>query len=459
MVSFDNIILKNNYKQVDKGKHLRPNSTKKDAFCEKAVLLYKINTSPMLTTFFKAYINAFTGLPTAIWLLSLVSLVNRIGAMLIAFLTIYLTQHLHFSLYEAGTIAAFYGVGSIAGANIGGYLTDRFGYFRVQWITVLANGIVLLWVMTVREYYALCVAMVILSIAAESFRPANAVALRSHSTLEQRTRAYSLMRVSVNLAIAVGVTLGGFIIQFGWHWLFIVDSVTCFMAVGILLLFVPNKIASDAPPQTRTEARAAYKAERSAYTDLPFLFFIVLTFCGAVVFMQIVWTVPLFFAQDYHWTTVEIGIASAVNAVLVMTVEMPLIFRIERKLPHLRFVQLGFVLYGAAYLCFLVPLLAGWGAAIWYMILVSFGEIFVMPFSTTWITTRSGIARQGQYMGLYGMAYSLCNVVSPKLGTQFAADYGFSTLWVLLLALSGFAIAGCWALYYYESKTAHRHPL
>ena len=94
----------------------------------------------MFTTFFKDYIKAFSGLPTVIWLLSLASLVNRIGAMLIAFLTIYLTQHLHFSLYEAGTIAAFYGVGSLAGAYIGGFLTDRFGYFRVQWLTVLANG-------------------------------------------------------------------------------------------------------------------------------------------------------------------------------------------------------------------------------------------------------------------------------------------------------------------------------
>ena len=406
----------------------------------------------MLRAFLRQYANTFSGLPVAIWLLSLVSLVNRIGAMVIAFLTLYLTQHLHFSLYDAGSIAAFYGVGSVAGSYFGGWLTDRFGYFRVQWLTVLVNGVVLLGVMQVQTYYGLCVAMVILSLSAESFRPANAVAIRAHSSLAQRTRAYSLMRVSVNLAIGLGVTIGGFLVRFGWHWLFFIDSATCFLAVAILLLFVPNKVASDEPPPTRLERKADYAAAKSAYTDIPFLFFVAITFVGAVVFMQIVWSVPLFFAESYQWTPAQIGMASAVNAALVMLVEMPLIFRIEHKLPNLQFVKIGFLLYGAAYFCFLLPVLAGWSAAIGYMVIISFGEIFVMPFSTTWITTRSGIARQGQYMGLYGMAYSLCNVVSPKAGTYFAAVYGFTTLWQIAVALSLVALAGCAALYYYEKK-------
>jgi predicted MFS family arabinose efflux permease len=127
-------------------------------------------------------------------------------------------------------------------------------------------------------------------------------------------------------------------------------------------------------------------------------------------------------------------------------IEMPLIFRIENKRPAMWFVRLGVVLYGLAHIAFFLP--AYWAvlAVVIYMVTISFGEIFVMPFSTSWATKRSGTARQGQYMGLYGMAYSVSNVFAPFVGTQVIAAFGYSALWVLMLGLSGIAFAGFWYL-------------
>jgi MFS family permease len=74
--------------------------------------------------------------------------------------------------------------------------------------------------------------------------------------------------------------------------------------------------------------------------------------------------------------------------------------------------------------------------AVFYMILISFGEIFVMPFSSTWVTKRAPENRQGQYIALYTMAYSVSNVVAPLLGTQIIAHFGFNTLWLTMGILS-----------------------
>jgi predicted MFS family arabinose efflux permease len=81
------------------------------------------------------------------------------------------------------------------------------------------------------------------------------------------------------------------------------------------------------------------------------------------------------------------------------------------------------------------------------MIVISFGEIFVMPFSTTWATQRAPEATQGQYMALYTMAYSVANVFSPMMGTQVIDRFGFDTLWIILACISvatffGFATLG-----------------
>src|SRR5947209_20157507 len=94
----------------------------------------------MLAATVKLYQNAYSGLSRSIWCLSLVIFVNRCGTMVIPFLTVYLT-HNGFSLAQAGYILAFFGTGSILGSFVGGKLTDRFGFFYVQFVSLFLNGV------------------------------------------------------------------------------------------------------------------------------------------------------------------------------------------------------------------------------------------------------------------------------------------------------------------------------
>jgi predicted MFS family arabinose efflux permease len=66
------------------------------------------------------YKNAFGGLPKVVWLLSAIMFVNRSGTMVLPFLTLYLTQKLHFSVADAGIVMAFYGTGALFGTFLGG---------------------------------------------------------------------------------------------------------------------------------------------------------------------------------------------------------------------------------------------------------------------------------------------------------------------------------------------------
>ena len=116
------------------------------------------------------------------------------------------------------------------------------------------------------------------------------------------------------------------------------------------------------------------------------------------------------------------------------------------------FVQLGIAFYGISYLAFILPTAWALGIAIFYMIAISFGEILVMPFSTSWATMRSGDARQGEYMALYGMAYSFTNITSPMLGTQVIAAYGYTTLWIMMAIMAAVAGLGFYYLATLRSK-------
>ena len=184
----------------------------------------------------------------------------------------------------------------------------------------------------------------------------------------------------------------------------------------------------------------------SPYRDADYLLFTFLTLIGAMVFFQLVWTIPIFFKEVYRWNEAQIGLAMALNTAIVMVVEMPLIFRIENRRPAMWFARLGIACYGLSHLAFFLPTYLAVLAVVLYMIPASLGEIFVMPFSSSWATKRAGTARQGQYMGLYGMAYSVSNVIAPLLGTQVIAAFGYTTLWLILMLMSAVAFVGFWYL-------------
>jgi predicted MFS family arabinose efflux permease len=73
----------------------------------------------------------------------------------------------------------------------------------------------------------------------------------------------------------------------------------------------------------------------------------------------------------------------------------------------------------------------GMGAALAFVmiIVVTFGEIFSMPFMNTYWISRTQPSNRGEYAALYTMAWSAAQCLGPFLGAQVADRAGFHTLW------------------------------
>lgn len=399
----------------------------------------------MLSQLYSHWRASYSGIPRNIWFLSLVTLVNRCGAMVIAFIMLYLKGPLHFDIRHAGYVMGCFGAGALLGSYLGGRLTDRWGYYWVLIGSLTFHGLILICLMWVRDFWWMCGSVFTMSLIAELFRPANSVAINAHSTPETRTRSISLYRMAANIGWAVAPVLGGLLVGLGWNWLFWVDGLTCIAAAVLVYRLLPPA----AEPQEIIAAPAAeehaVRNSTSPFRDGPFLWFAVLTMLNAMVFMQFLWTVPVFFKDGYGWTEQQVGLMAALNGAIVFLVEMPLIYRIEQHRPALYFVRIGLILYAAAYLAFELPLL-GIVPALLYTVAISFGEIFVMPFSSNHVFKVMHADRQGQYVGLYMMAYSVANIIAPLMGTQVIAAWGYGTLWYVLAILALISWAGLWDL-------------
>lgn len=85
-----------------------------------------------MNMFVQTYVNAFEGIRKDIWIFAAMLFINRLGTLILPFLTLYTTQELGWSKIDAGTATMCFGAGSLAGAILGGYLTDKIGYYRTM---------------------------------------------------------------------------------------------------------------------------------------------------------------------------------------------------------------------------------------------------------------------------------------------------------------------------------------
>ena len=95
----------------------------------------------MLRTGLRRYINNFKGFSREIWILAIITFINRAGTMVLPFLSKYLKENLHFTYGEVGWIMVSFGLGSMLGSWLGGKLTDKIGFYKIMIFSLFTSGI------------------------------------------------------------------------------------------------------------------------------------------------------------------------------------------------------------------------------------------------------------------------------------------------------------------------------
>ncbi|MEZ4935499.1 MAG: MFS transporter [Saprospiraceae bacterium] len=397
---------------------------------------------------FSLYRKSISGFSPQIWLLSLVTFINRSGTMVIPFLSVYMTIELGFSIVEAGWVLLCFGLGSLAGSYLGGYLTDKIGYYWVMFWSLFGGGLMFIMLGFVDTIVLMGLIVFLTSTIADALRPAVMTAIAVYSKPENRTRAFSLIRMAINFGWAMGPAIGGWLVSYKGYWtLFWADGLTCMAAALLFVFFMKAKKV-----EKEQEVSISTGPSQSPYRDKEYLFFLFLTLIGAIVFMQFLYTLPVFYKEKLEFSEMTIGNILALNGLLIAFTEMPLVYTLERKIKAIDNIWIGVSMYGVAYIMLNLTVGSSFFIAITSMIILSIGEMFNMPFTNTFAISRASEENRGAYMGLFTMTYSLAHVIGPPLGTQTVHHFGFEALWNLMGAMSLVATIG----FLYLKKRANR---
>lgn len=392
-----------------------------------------------MKTIFQTYINSYRGLSPAAWLLALVMLINRTGSMVIPFLGMYMSSELGFSKTQIGLVLGCFGLGSVCGSWIGGWLTDKFGSFKVQAFSQIAVIPLFLILPYFRTFEGLAFMIFVLTMVADIFRPANSVSVARYAKPENITRAYSLNRMAVNLGFSIGPALGGFLATISYNWIFYGNAIGAAAAVIVFIYFFRNRKQND--KVVIEEKDKIIKKERNAYTDGLFILFNILCCLFSMGFLQLLSTLPLFYKDVYALNSGEIGLLLGFSGFVIVIFEMVLVHFVENRFTVRQIMFIGTAITAASYYMLNVDF-----GLIWLylaMFILSTGEMLTLPFMATISINRAGITNQGAYMGFNSLAFAAANIVSPYLGTYLAEHYGYNVLWTiagttLMIASIGF---------------------
>lgn len=351
---------------------------------------------------------------------------------------------------------AVYGAGAFVGTFLGGRLTDRFGFYYIQFVSLLFGGLALLLLQFVVNFYALCGSVFVFTLFGDSFRPANQAAIAHYSDPETRTRAFSLNRLAINLGWAVGGGVGGWLASINYSFLFWADGLTCLVASLVLWLYLPapnvagNKQSTASMSSPQDSATSGQLSINSPYRDTLFLGFVVCAALYFMVFMQLFSIVPLFFKEIRHMSERLIGSLMALNGLIIVVVEMALVYSLEQqKRPKIPLIVTGVILTSVSYLALTIPgdgLLSGLQIALLFILLGTLSEMLAMPFLQSFTVERSNPAARGQYLALYSMSGAFAQTTAPAFGSVMVANFGFSVHWLALAGISLVSASGFWWL-------------
>lgn len=389
----------------------------------------------MILSAFNRYNSNFRGFSREIWMLTLMTFINRAGTMVLPFLSKYLHEDLHISLQQVGTIMVWYGVGSMLGSWLGGKLSDKIGFYKIMIFSLFSSGVAFFILQYITSYVGLCIAMFVIMSVADMFRPAMFVSLSAYTKPEDRPRALTLVRLAINLGFSVGPAMGGLIIlNMGYKGLFYVDAITSILAVLVFWLTV-REIKKT--PEQKEFMRAV--SRESVFKDKAFWVFSMACVITGILFFQLFTSIPIYQKVQFGLTEFQTGLLMMLNGLLIFGCEMPIVAYVERhKIPKLKVIILGaFLMTLSIYLL----LINNWaGILIVMMALMSFGEMFVFPFSNSFAISRAPKGHEGRYMAIFAMSYSFAHIFSSKVGMEIIHIYKYQANWLFMGTLGSISV-------------------
>ncbi len=364
--------------------------------------------------------------PSQFWLLFAGLFISTVGTSMIwPFMTIYVSERLDLPLTEVAGIITLNGLVALFSSFIAGPITDRFGRKWVMVFSLIGNGLTYFLLSQADTLATITILMALRGLFQPLYRVATNAMVSDLIPSENRDDAFALVRMSNNAGIAIGPAVGGFVV---------VNSYSAsFMAAAFALVIYGALIAIRAretvPPavDVPTPGAQGLKGYRTILRDKEFMSFLfsftLFRICSAMLWILL----ALYAKQNFQVPESQYGLIQTTNALMVVLFQVAVTGVTKRYLP-LPVLAIGTLIY--AFGVGTIALGQGfWG--FWLsLVIITTGELIVMPTSSSFVANIAPIDMRGRYMGAYAFAPGIGRSVAPIIGGLLNDQIGPRAIWL-----------------------------
>ena len=370
--------------------------------------------------------------------------VNALGSMAWVFVPLYLVSDRGLSEAAAGSVAAVWGVGMIAGNLAGGAVGDRFGLRPTLGLASLASALGCLLV-PLTPTAGLPVVLALMGALGGVGRPVSFALVTSALPTEHRRQATAWMRAVNNAGTVLGPPLGGLLAVHHFGVVFVIDAVASLLMLAVVMLVIPAAGRVPLPEGAPTRLFGALRQD-------PRFVLLLLTVVAAdtayrFAYSAVPWQLDALGAAPWIY-----GTTISLNCGLIVLFEPWLAHRLRDRAPE-RLIALGFLLVGVGWV--VVAPAPGVALVLVAVAVVTAGEMLYKPTATAHASDRAPDGMHGRYQSLYGAASIGGTVIAPPLaGALF--ELSPRLMWVAGGALG---IAAAAVLAFTGSQALRRQPI
>lgn len=406
--------------------------------------------------------NTYGNLDFSIYIVFLATLINRFGGFVFVFLTILLKNKLG---YDENTIANYIILnGVLTGISplIGGYLGDRHSRKKTFIIASLLGALffTICGILSRHQVEIIPIFIIVSSFFFSICEPIiNALVADNTSNVHDRTRAFSLIYLGVNLGVAIGPLIGGRLLHHHLDLFFYFDALTTIISVILVWKYIEDKL-----PQSQISKKRNLKFKD---TDNPIkvlfktpllLSFILLSLTGGILYAQATFGLPLQLEKAYGpiISPKKMGNLLAFNAVGVVLSTFTLTNFMQKRNPINNviigqiLIVLGFGMLG----------LFSYSTPLYYLstLIWTVGEVFLVTNSNVYIMKHTPENFRARFGAIYNLTHGAAIVLSPKLMAYLLTSTSPKVSWGILSIIGIIGIAGFFVLFIVDKRSNAVQP-
>jgi len=348
--------------------------------------------------------------PPQFWLLFWGMLISTAGASMIwPFLMIYVSEKLDLPMTAVASLMTMNAGAGFLSSFVIEPITDRVGRKITMVIGLAATGLSYLAMIPAETILTFAILMILRGL----FNPFYRVG----------ADAYALTRLGKNVGVALGPAVGEFVATTSYSIAFWAAAIGL-ITFSLLILFR----AKETLPKTNASSTnpIGIKSYKLIFENRVFRPF-VLAFTLAQIGSTMVWVLMAVYAKgNYGILEKQYGLIPMTNALMVVILQVWVTRRTKKIRPHFM-LGLGAFLYacGVTSVAFAEGFWGFWMS----IVIITAGELILVPTATTFVADISPQDMRGRYMSIFSLSWGTAAGIGPLIGGYLNDNISPKSIW------------------------------